>query len=52
MELTAQGRRLVDQAVVEHVDRERRMVEPLDATEREELARPTRKLLAHLRADR
>jgi DNA-binding MarR family transcriptional regulator len=52
VELTADGRRLVDEAVVTHVAREQRMVEPLTATEREELARLTRKLLAHLRCDR
>ena len=51
VELTAKGRRLVDEAVVVHVAREKRMVEPLSAEERTELARLTRKLLAHLKAD-
>jgi DNA-binding MarR family transcriptional regulator len=50
VELTAEGRRLVDEAVVTHVAREQRMVEPLSEQERGELARLTRKLLAHLRS--
>jgi hypothetical protein len=35
---------------LQHVAKEQRMVEPLSARERAELARLTRKLLAHLRA--
>ena len=48
-ELTSKGRRPADEAVADHLARERRMVEPLVARERAELARLTRKLLAPLR---
>jgi DNA-binding MarR family transcriptional regulator len=48
VELTAAGRRLVDGLVAEHVANEERMMSALSAREREQLARLTGKLLAHL----
>ena len=50
VELTAEGRRLVDEAVTAHVANEQQMLEPLSDRERGQLARITRKLLAHLEA--
>jgi DNA-binding MarR family transcriptional regulator len=49
--LTESARRLVDEAVTEHVENERRMLSPLSADERETLNRLTAKLLTHLRGD-
>jgi DNA-binding MarR family transcriptional regulator len=48
VQLTDQGFRLVEELVGEHVENERRMLEPLGARDREQLVRITRKLLAHL----
>lgn len=48
VELTEEGRELVDRLVGEHVANEQEMLEPLTRTEREQLVRITRKLLAHL----
>ncbi len=48
IELTDAGRTLVDEAVEVHVAREEEMLAGLDARERAQLARLTRKLLAHL----
>jgi DNA-binding MarR family transcriptional regulator len=50
VELTEHGRELVDQVVGEHLAREHEMLSVLTATEREQLVRITRKLLAHLEA--
>jgi len=48
VELSAEGRRLVDAAVTEHVANEQAMLAPLTARDRAELTRITRKLIAHL----
>ena len=48
IELTPEGRELVDAAVAEHVANEHEMLAPLTPREREALVRITRKLLAHL----
>lgn len=48
VELTEEGRELVDRLVGEHVAGEQDMLAPLSATERAQLVRITRKLLAHL----
>ena len=50
VELTEHGRELVDQVIGEHLAREHEMLSVLSATEREQLVRITRKLLAHLEA--
>ena len=50
VELSAEGRRLVDAAVTEHVANEQAMLAPLTARDRAELTRITRKLIAHLEA--
>jgi DNA-binding MarR family transcriptional regulator len=50
IELTEEARRVVDEAVTEHVRREDAMLSGLSAREREQLDRLTRKLLAHLQA--
>lgn len=47
-QLTRKALRLIDGAVDRHVENEQRMLEPLSLTEREQLDRTTRKLLAHL----
>ena len=49
--LTARGVRLADDLVGEHVENEKQMLAPLNAREREQLERITRKLLAHLVED-
>jgi DNA-binding MarR family transcriptional regulator len=51
VELTAAGRKLVDRLVDEHVANEEQMMSALSGREREQLARLTRKLLAHLVAE-
>ena len=51
VQLTAKGVRLVDRLVVEHVENEKEILAPLSARDRQELARITRKLLAHLAAE-
>lgn len=48
VELTEEGRRLVDDLVTEHVAHEQEMLAPLTERERDQLVRITRKLLAHL----
>jgi DNA-binding MarR family transcriptional regulator len=48
VELTAEGGRLVDRLVGEHVENEREMLAGLNAREREQLSRLLRKLLSHL----
>jgi DNA-binding MarR family transcriptional regulator len=48
--LTAAGRKLADEAVGEHVANEQHILAPLSERERDQLARLTRKLLAHLEA--
>ena len=48
VELTAKGRKLTDRAIAEHVANEQAMLAPLSPTERDQLARTLRKLLAHL----
>jgi DNA-binding MarR family transcriptional regulator len=48
IELTDEGRRLVDRLIGEHVAKEQQMLEPLSQRERDQLQRITRKLLAHL----
>jgi DNA-binding MarR family transcriptional regulator len=48
VELTAQGRRLVDRLVGEHVENEREMLAGLSERERRQLAGLLRKLLAQL----
>ena len=50
VELSAEGRRLVDAAVTEHVAGEQAMLAPLTARDRAELTRITRKLITHLEA--
>ena len=50
VELTAEGRRVVDRVVTLHVQNEQEMLVPLSDRERDQLARLTRKLLAHLEA--
>jgi len=46
--LTAEGRRLVDEAVTTHTAAQQEIVSALSAPERAELDRLTRKLIAHL----
>ena len=48
VELTAEGKRLADGLVTEHVANEQRMLSALSEREREQLTRILRKLLAHL----
>ena len=48
IELTGEGRRLVDALVADHVANEEEMLSPLTQRERDQLVRITRKLLAHL----
>jgi DNA-binding MarR family transcriptional regulator len=48
IELTDEARELVDELIGEHVANEREMLEPLTESERVQLVRITRKLLAHL----
>ena len=48
VELTTEGRARVDELVGVHVENERAMLAPLSERERDQLARVTRKLLAHL----
>ncbi len=48
IELTDQARELVDRLIGEHVANEQQMLEPLSESERRQLVRITRKLLAHL----
>jgi DNA-binding MarR family transcriptional regulator len=48
VELTAEARVLVDEAVTRHVAGETEMLAPLSARERQDLRRILRKLLAHL----
>jgi DNA-binding MarR family transcriptional regulator len=50
VELTAEGKRLVDRVVPEHVANEREMLSVLSEREREQLSRLMRKLLAGLEA--
>jgi len=44
VQLTARGRKLVDSAAAEHMANEQRMIDPLNPTERRELADHLRKL--------
>ncbi|MFI6584475.1 MarR family winged helix-turn-helix transcriptional regulator [Embleya sp. NPDC050493] len=46
--LTEQGRELVDEVLVDHVDREKELLTPLNPTEQEQLAGLLRKLLIGL----
>jgi DNA-binding MarR family transcriptional regulator len=48
VQLTPEGKRLVDDLVGRHVENEEQMLAPLSARERDQLVRITRKLLAHL----
>ncbi|MEZ5101647.1 MAG: MarR family transcriptional regulator [Thermoleophilia bacterium] len=48
VELSPAGRALIDELVVEHVANQERLLEPLTADERDQLARLLRKLLATL----
>jgi DNA-binding MarR family transcriptional regulator len=48
IQLTAKGRKLVDDVVGGHVENEREMLSALTDREREQLTRTLRKLLAHL----
>lgn len=48
VELTAEGKRLVDEAVTRHGANEREMLAPLTKRDRADLDRVTRKLIAHL----
>jgi DNA-binding MarR family transcriptional regulator len=48
IELTAEGRRLVDEAVTQHVANERAMLSVLSNRDRADLIRITRKLIDHL----
>ncbi len=48
MELTAEGKRLVDEAIGAHVANEREMLSVLNNRDRADLARITRKLIEHL----
>ena len=50
IELTDEARELVDRLIGEHVANEQQMLEPLSESERKQLVRITRKLLAHLSA--
>jgi DNA-binding MarR family transcriptional regulator len=50
IELSAEGRRLVDEAVTEHVANEREMLSVLSQRDRADLIRITRKLMDHLEA--
>jgi DNA-binding MarR family transcriptional regulator len=48
VELTAEGKRLVDEAIGAHVANEREMLSVLNNRDRADLARITRKLIEHL----
>ena len=48
IELSAEGRRLVDEAIVAHVANERQMLSVLSKRDRADLIRITRKLIDHL----
>lgn len=50
IELTETARELVDRLIGEHVANEQQILEPLSESERRQLVRITRKLLAHLSA--
>jgi DNA-binding MarR family transcriptional regulator len=52
VELTDEGRRLVDEAVTKHTVAQQATVAALSARDRADLDRVTRKLIAHLSADR